>query len=181
MQRLAELGQQVRALARAKARRRIRSGDVEVVSGDFNDVDSLRQATDGCRRCHCCRPGTICRSTKPTPSTRPKEAGTQLVVKHSIAGAQSKAVEMGRWHRAGEEQLEDLRACRTVFLRNAAFATNALGWTPTIKAQNAVYRCARRDGTAGNRSGRYRRGQRQWSSTSPGHEGRPTISSGLPQ
>ena len=67
-----------------------------------------------------------------------KEAGLELVVKHSIAGAQWKAVEMGRWHRAGEELLE-ASGIPYVFLRNAAFATNAFGWIPTIKAQNTVY------------------------------------------
>jgi uncharacterized protein YbjT (DUF2867 family) len=45
---------------------------------------------------------------------------------------------MGRWHRAGEELLE-ASGLPWVFLRNAAFATNAFGWIQTIKAQNAVY------------------------------------------
>ncbi len=137
VQRLAELGQSVRAFTRKGERTKFGS-EVEVAEGDFNDVDSLRQAMRGVSKMYLLSAGHDLPKHEANAIDAAKEARLELVVKHSIAGAQWKAVEMGRWHRAGEERLE-ASGLPYVFLRNAAFATNALGWTPTIKAQNTVY------------------------------------------
>jgi uncharacterized protein YbjT (DUF2867 family) len=61
-----------------------------------------------------------------------------MIVKHSVAGAQYKAIDIGRWHRAGEERIE-ASGIPYAFLRPAPFAANALWWAGSIKGQGAVY------------------------------------------
>jgi len=137
VQRLVELGQPVRAFTRQGERTSFNAA-VEVAQGDFTDVDSLRKAMQGVSKMYLLSAGHDLPKHEANAVAAAKEAGLELVVKHSIAGAQYKAVEMGRWHRAGEELLE-ASGLPWVFLRNAAFATNAFGWIQTIKAQNTVY------------------------------------------
>jgi uncharacterized protein YbjT (DUF2867 family) len=137
VQRLVEMGQQVRAFTRTGEKTNF-PGGVEVVSGDFNDVDSLKRATDGVSKMYLLSAGHDLPKHEANAIEVARQAALDLVVKHSVAGAQYKAVEMGRWHRAGEEKLE-ASGLPYVFLRNAAFATNAFGWIQTIKAQNTVY------------------------------------------
>jgi uncharacterized protein YbjT (DUF2867 family) len=60
------------------------------------------------------------------------------VVKHSVAGAQWEAIALGKWHRAGEKLLERSGLAWT-FVRPAGFASNALGWSATIKGGGSVY------------------------------------------
>lgn len=137
VQRLVELGQPVRAFTRQGERTSFNAA-VEVAQGDFTDVDSLHKAMQGVSKMYLLSAGHDLPTHEANAIAAAKEAGLELVVKHSIAGAQYKAVEMGRWHRAGEERLE-ASGLPWVFLRNAAFATNAFGWIQTIKAQNTVY------------------------------------------
>ncbi len=137
VQRLVELGQPVRAFTRQGERTSFNAA-VEVAQGDFTDVDSLHKAMQGVSKMYLLSAGHDLPTHEANAIDAAKEAGLELVVKHSIAGAQYKAVEMGRWHRAGEERLE-ASGLPWVFLRNAAFATNAFGWIQTIKAQNTVY------------------------------------------
>jgi len=137
VQRLVELGQPVRAFTRQGERTSFNAA-VEVAQGDFTDVESLRKAMQGVSKMYLLSAGHDLPAHEANAIAVAKEAGLELVVKHSIAGAQYKAVEMGRWHRAGEELLE-ASGLPWVFLRNHAFATNAFGWIQTIKAQNTVY------------------------------------------
>jgi len=67
-----------------------------------------------------------------------KGANLNLLVKHSVAGAQYKATDIPRWHRAGEERIEN-SGIPYVFLRPASFASNALYWADSIKSQGTVY------------------------------------------
>jgi uncharacterized protein YbjT (DUF2867 family) len=67
-----------------------------------------------------------------------KDARLELLVKHSVAGAQYKATDIPRWHRAGEELIE-ASGIPYVFLRPAPFDSNALLWASTIKSHDTVY------------------------------------------
>jgi uncharacterized protein YbjT (DUF2867 family) len=137
VQKLVELGQPVRAFTRKGEAAKFDPA-VEVVQGDFTDPDSLRAAMSGVSKMYLLSAGHDLPKHEANAVAAAKDAGLELVVKHSIAGAQWKAVEMGRWHRAGEELLE-ASGLPWVFLRNAAFATNAFGWIGSIKGQNTVY------------------------------------------
>ena len=129
-------GQSVRAfmLKGAKA-----PAGAEVAVGDLTDKDSVREALKGVSKMYLLAAGTTdLAQHEANAIDAAKAAGLELVVKHSVAGAQYKAIDIGKWHRAGEERLE-ASGLPYVFLRPAPFDTNALAWVSTIKAQGTVY------------------------------------------
>ncbi len=137
VQRLVELGQSVRAFTR-KGDKSSFAPSVEVVEGDYTDIESLRRAMAGVSKMYLLSAGHDLPAHEANAIGAAKEAGVEHVVKHSVAGAQWKALELGRWHRAGEERLE-ASGLNWTFLRPAAFDTNAFGWIQTVKAQGTVY------------------------------------------
>jgi (4-alkanoyl-5-oxo-2,5-dihydrofuran-3-yl)methyl phosphate reductase len=68
-----------------------------------------------------------------------QRTGVRHIVKQSNMGAQSQpATTMQRWHRAGEQLIENSGMAWT-FVRPTGFMTNTLGWAHMIKTQQAVY------------------------------------------
>jgi uncharacterized protein YbjT (DUF2867 family) len=135
---LSSRGHSVRAFAR-KGDAGARFGDrVEVAVGDFTDKASLRRAMDGVSHMYLLSAGPNLEQYEANAIDAAKDARLQLVVKHSVAGAQYKASDIPRWHRAGEERLE-ASGLPSAFIRPASFASNALFWAGTIKAQDTVY------------------------------------------
>lgn len=136
--RLLARGHSVRALTRKGEKTNLPAG-VEVAQGDLSDKASLREAVKGVNRMFLLVPGTPdIEQHEANVIDAAKEAGLDLVVKHSVAGAQYKAIDIGKWHRAGEERLE-ASGLPYVFLRNAPFDANALWWAGSIKGQGTVY------------------------------------------
>jgi uncharacterized protein YbjT (DUF2867 family) len=134
---LSSRGQPVLAFARKADPARFDRG-VEVAVGDFTDKTSLRKALDGVTRMYLLTAGHELEQHEANAIDAAKAAGLELVVKHSVAGAQYKATDIPRWHRAGEERLE-ASGLPHVFLRPASFDSNAMWWAGTIKSQGAVY------------------------------------------
>lgn len=130
-------GHSVRAFVRRGDAARF--GDrVEVAVGDFNDKASLRRAMDGVSHMYLLSAGHELEQHEANAIDAAKAARLDLVVKHSVAGAQYKGSDIPRWHRAGEERLE-ASGLPYVFIRPASFASNALYWAGTIKSQGTVY------------------------------------------
>lgn len=112
--------------------------NVEIVSGDLNDEASVRQALTGVGRMYLLAAGENLEDLEANAINAAKSAGLELLVKHSVAGAQYKATDIPRWHRAGEERIE-ASGLPYAFLRPGSFDSNALMWTPTIQSHDTVY------------------------------------------
>lgn len=136
--RLLSRGHSVRAFTRKGESASFPAG-VEVAEGDLTNKDSLAEAMKGVSRMYLLAPGTPdIEQHEANAIDAAKAAGLELVVKHSVAGAQYKAIDIGKWHRAGEERLE-ASGLPYVFLRPASFAANSLWWAGSIKGQDTVY------------------------------------------
>jgi uncharacterized protein YbjT (DUF2867 family) len=134
---LVELGQSVRAFRRKGDTSGFPAG-VEVAEGDYNDRESLRRALTGVSKMYLLSAGHQLSQHEANAIAAAREAKLELVVKHSVGGAQWKSMAFTRWHAAGEEALA-ASGIPYVFLRPAPFATNALAWIGSIKAQGVVY------------------------------------------
>jgi len=134
---LSARGQAVRAFVRGGDAARAGDG-VDVAVGDFMDKTSLRRAMDGVSKMYLLSAGHELEQHEANAIEAAEDAGLDLVVKHSVAGAQYKASDIPRWHRAGEERLE-ASGLPWVFIRPATFASNALFWAATIKSHDTVY------------------------------------------
>jgi uncharacterized protein YbjT (DUF2867 family) len=136
VRRLKEGGRAVRAFARNL------SGNtpegVEAAAGDFTDKAALARAMEGVTAVYLLSAGDQLAAHEANAIEAARAAGVQLVVKHSVAGAQYNAPGFPSWHRAGEERLE-ASGIPYVFLRPASFASNALYWAGSIKEQGRVY------------------------------------------
>jgi (4-alkanoyl-5-oxo-2,5-dihydrofuran-3-yl)methyl phosphate reductase len=130
-------GQSVRALVRTGSPGSFDSR-VEVVEGDFSDKNSLREALDGVSRMYLVSNGPDIEEYETNAVEVAKGAGLELLVKQSVAGAQYKATDFPRWHRNVEERIEGA-GLPHVFLRPAAFDSNAFWWADTIKSHDTVY------------------------------------------
>ena len=141
VRRLAAAGHRVRAVVRDEAAAAARLGPgVEFAPGDLSDPGTLEKALTGATRMYLLSPlvpelpvweaGAIAAAQR---------AGIRHLVKHSnIGAADDAASRMQRWHRAGEELIENSGMAWT-FIRPTGFMTNALAWAATIRAQGAVY------------------------------------------
>lgn len=134
---LVSRGQSVRAFARSGDRFRFDSR-VEIAVGDFADKESLRKALDGVSKLYLLSPGLGVEENESNALEAAKAAGIELLVKHSVSGAQYKVSDIPRWHRASEERIE-ASGIPYVFLRPGAFDSNALYWADTIKSHDTVY------------------------------------------
>jgi uncharacterized protein YbjT (DUF2867 family) len=133
---LASRGHAVRAMVRSGEKASF--GDkVEVVTGDFADAASLRKALDGVSHLYLLSP-CVGDDFEKTVIEVATSAKLDLLVKHSVAGAQYKATDFTRWHGGGEERIKASGVPYT-FLRPAPFATNAFGWAATVKSDGVVY------------------------------------------
>lgn len=130
-------GQSVRALTRGGEKSHFDSR-VEVVTGDFGDKESLRNAMQGVSRVYLLSPSMNIEANEGNALEAAKTAGIELLVKHSVSGAQYKVADIPRWHRASEEHIE-ASGIPYVFLRPGPFDSNALYWVDTIKSHDTVY------------------------------------------
>jgi (4-alkanoyl-5-oxo-2,5-dihydrofuran-3-yl)methyl phosphate reductase len=134
---LVSRGASVRAFVRSGERAHF-DARVEIATGDFADKGSLRKALEGVSRMYLLSAGANLDEYEAIAIDAAKAAGLELLVKHSALGAQYKAADFSRWHRAGEERIE-ASGLPYVFLRPAAFASNALFWASTIQTQDTAY------------------------------------------
>lgn len=67
-----------------------------------------------------------------------RRAGASHIVKLSALGAGQPSIQLDRWHHAREEIIRASGLAWT-FLRPGQFASNALQWVGTVKAQGAVF------------------------------------------
>lgn len=137
VRRLIERGQSVRVFVRNGEKVRF-DPKVEVVTGDLMDPASVRQAVQGTNRIYLLSVGPNLPRHDANVIEQAASAGVEHIVKHSVAGAQFEASAIPRWHRAGEKLLEQSRLGWTL-LRLGSFASNALGWIGSVKAQGKVY------------------------------------------
>jgi uncharacterized protein YbjT (DUF2867 family) len=130
-------GEKVRAFTRKGERARF-DDDVEVAVGDFKDRASLDRALEGVTRMYLLSAAIDLEEHDANAIDAAKAARLELVVKHSVIGAEHKASHIPRWHRAGEERLE-AAGVPFVLLRPASFTSNALGWVGSVKSDSTVY------------------------------------------
>jgi uncharacterized protein YbjT (DUF2867 family) len=131
-------GQSVRAFARTGDQSRF-DPKVEVVVGDFRDKASLSQALNGASKMYLLSKGEDLEELEANVIEAASSAqGLELIVKHSVIGAQYKAADFGRWHRASEERIE-ASGLPYVFLRPTSFDSNALFWADTIQSHDTAY------------------------------------------
>jgi len=134
---LVAAGEKVRAFVRSGEKAKF-DGNVEVVTGDFMDKDSLRRAMQGVSKVYLLSAASDLEEHDANAIDAAKAAGVKLVVKHSVVGAAQKASIIPRWHRAGEERLEQ-SGMDWVFLRPSSFTSNTLGWIGSVKSAGTVY------------------------------------------
>src|SRR5471032_662029 len=92
--RLLARGHSVRAFTRKGEKASFPAG-VEVAEGDLTDKNSLREALKGVNRMYLLAPGTPdLEQHEANAIDAAKAAGLELIVKHSVAGAQYKAIEI---------------------------------------------------------------------------------------
>jgi uncharacterized protein YbjT (DUF2867 family) len=137
---LTAAGHAVRAFVTDEAEaRKLFGPGVALAVGSFDDRASLDAALRGVDKMYLLAPFHPSLSAwEAAAIDAAKRAGVKHVVKHSVAGAQYEAINLGRWHRAGEKLLEQSGIAWT-FLRPAGFMSNALFWAGSVKAQGAVY------------------------------------------
>ncbi len=135
---LRERGEEVRALVR-DTRKAAQLGDsVEVVTADLARPETLAPAFAGVAKLFLLTAGPDALERNAIDAAR--TAGVRHVVKLSSMGfgPRRDALAIGGWHRAAEAHLEASGIPWTILLAGG-FASNALGWARTIKAQGAAF------------------------------------------
>ncbi len=135
---LAGKGAMVRALTRDPSRLEVPAG-VEVVRADLLEPASLDAALSGAERLFLVAHAMDLPAAARNASVAAKRAGVRHVVMVSSGTiAIEPEVTIGRWHREAEEVMRASGLTWT-FLRPGNFASNALRWAGTIRAQGAVF------------------------------------------
>lgn len=136
---LVAAGQRIRVLVRApeKGVQKLGTG-VELAKGDFTDAASLDAALRGADKLFLLAAGADMMQHEANAVDAAKRAGVKHIVKLSVIGAESESTPFGRWHRAGEKKIEASGVPWT-FLRPTGFASNALMWVGSLKAQGTVF------------------------------------------
>jgi uncharacterized protein YbjT (DUF2867 family) len=135
---LLDEGDKVRALTRDPARADLPAG-AEVVRGDFDDVDSLKQAMQGVDTVFLATYGPATGAQDANVATTAGAAGARRIVKISIAGVETGDDDLvSQWHRAGEEAIDRAGIART-FLRCGELMTTSMWWADTIKSMGKVF------------------------------------------
>jgi uncharacterized protein YbjT (DUF2867 family) len=136
---LSAAGERVRALTRTPAKAAT-LGAAEVAEGDLTDAASVARAMAGAARALVVVPGAEqMPAVAPIVFAEAKKAGLAHVVfvSSGTIGIQP-PVAIGRWHLEAEAHLKATGVAWTM-LRPGNFASNALRWAATIRAQGAVY------------------------------------------
>lgn len=136
VKKLAAAGHEVRAFDRGKG---VDPGaNVEVVVGDYDDAASVAKAVDGVDVLYLLSAGPDLARHEANVIAAAKKAGVKRIVKHSVAGAQYGGHPIANWHQAGEKLLAESGVAWTV-LRPGSFASNALMWADSVRAQSVAY------------------------------------------
>ncbi|WP_437579350.1 SDR family oxidoreductase [Sorangium sp. So ce887] len=177
LEQLVEAGQKVRALVRDPARLGERGSLVEVVKGDLAKPETLDAAFAGVDRAFVvCAVGDL-----PALAGNAAAAAKRAGVRHIVLLSSASAVDehdyaIARWHREAEAKVKASGLAWTM-LQPGAFATNALMWVGSIKAQGAVY-TATGDGKSAPIDQRDIAAVAVKALTSPGHEGESYVLTG---
>ncbi|WP_394846083.1 SDR family oxidoreductase [Pendulispora brunnea] len=124
-----------RAMARDAVKAKSLLGDDEdIVQADFTDAASLAAAVDGVDAVFLLTAGGPALAEHDLAMVRAVQ-GTRVkkLVKLSTFGADTLPLKSSEWHRPGEQAVTQSGLAWTL-LRPAAFASNALGWAPQIRA-----------------------------------------------
>jgi uncharacterized protein YbjT (DUF2867 family)/2-polyprenyl-3-methyl-5-hydroxy-6-metoxy-1,4-benzoquinol methylase len=139
LDRLIEAGQKVRVLARDPAKLSKVGGAAEVVKGDLASPETLDAAFAGADKAFVVATGPDITKLAINAFDAAEKAGVKHVVFISSSAVNVEPpIAIGRWHQEAEAKLKASGMAWTI-LRPGAFASNALQWTATIKAQGAVY------------------------------------------
>lgn len=169
---LLEAGAPVRVLARdpAKAAAKL-PGGVAVVPGDLAAPESLGAAFAGVDKAFVLSTGPEMVKLDGNAVEAAKKAGVGHVVYLSVLGAaREQGTTLDRWHRESEKNIE-ASGLPWTFVRPGAFASNALAWIPSIKAQGMVFSPAG-EGKSAPIDPHDIAGVAVKALTSPGHEGK---------
>ncbi|XYH93312.1 SDR family oxidoreductase [Sorangium sp. So ce1128] len=137
---LLEAGAPVRVLARnpSKAAAKLGAG-VAIVLGDLGAPETLDAAFADVDKAFVLSAGPDLASLEANAVSAAKKAGVGHIVLLSVFGAESApGLQNARRHRESEKNLAASGLAWT-FVRPGAFASNAFGWAPSIKAQGEVY------------------------------------------
>jgi uncharacterized protein YbjT (DUF2867 family) len=139
LDRLIEAGQKVRVLARDPAKLSSLGGAAEVVKGDLAAPETLDAAFAGVDKAFVVATGPDLAQLAGNAFDAAKRAGVKHVVFLSASAVDIEPLgAIGRWHQEAEAKLKASGLAWTI-LRPGPFASNALQWAATIKAQGAVY------------------------------------------
>jgi uncharacterized protein YbjT (DUF2867 family) len=134
--------QRLRAMTRRPEA--LRSPDVEVVRGDFDDPPSLDAAVSGIDSVFMMSAQAIGGTAGPTQDrafvAACRRARVRKIVKLSVldGGGRDPNDPIARWHGAAESAVRESGAAWTL-LRPGRFMSNALGWAPMIKRGDDVF------------------------------------------
>jgi uncharacterized protein YbjT (DUF2867 family) len=144
VKRLAAEGVQVRAVTRDPGKANIiRLPQVEVVKGDFEDADSIRQACTGVDRAFLLTNSTQRAEEQQTTFTRiAQQSGVRHIVKlsqlHADASSPGRFL---RYHAAGEAAIRTSGLTFT-FLRPNLYMQGLLNFRPSIQQKSAFFAAA---------------------------------------
>jgi uncharacterized protein YbjT (DUF2867 family) len=131
-------GQEVRALTRDPEHAGLPS-EVDVVTGDFDAVETLTPAMKGVDTVLLASYGPATGRRDANVATTAATAGARRIVKISIAGVEAGDRDpVTEWHRAGEEAIDRVGIPRT-FLRCGELMSTALWWAETIRSMGKVF------------------------------------------
>ncbi|GLZ76904.1 nucleotide-diphosphate-sugar epimerase [Actinorhabdospora filicis] len=126
------LGADFAVLVRDPARATALPASARRITGDLDDVESLRKAFAGVSALFLVVPGTGLDHTANAVAAA-KDAGVGRIVLLSSLLADGEPVPaMGRWHRAREEMIT-ASGIPATFLRPGGFMSNALEWAGTLR------------------------------------------------
>jgi (4-alkanoyl-5-oxo-2,5-dihydrofuran-3-yl)methyl phosphate reductase len=133
---LTAMGERVRVLVRNALR--FPEG-VEVVRGDLSKPDTLGAAFEGVERVFLVAAGPELPRLDRSAVDAASKAGVKHLVKLSahIASVEP-SIQIARWHLEGEMAVKESAMAWTI-LRPTTFASNALRWVGSIKAQGTVF------------------------------------------
>jgi uncharacterized protein YbjT (DUF2867 family) len=135
---LLDEGQEVRALTRDPERAGLPS-EVDVVTGDFDAVETLTPAMKGVDTVLLASYGPATGRRDANVANTAATAGARRIVKISIAGVEAGDRDpVTEWHRAGEEAIDRVGIPRT-FLRCGELMSTALWWAETIGSMGKVF------------------------------------------
>ncbi|WP_280246444.1 NAD(P)H-binding protein [Nocardia abscessus] len=135
---LAERGERVRAVTRNPDRARVPAG-VEVVRGDYTDIESIAAAMRGARAAFVVGVlGPEYLEADRALIVTAREAGVGRIVKLSAIGTGDAGLgRVGSWHLPGEQAVRESGGEWTI-LRPSSFASNTLSWAEAIRSGQPV-------------------------------------------